>query len=213
MFSFFLTLIFLSRINLKQVIDLFVQIVLLRFRNSCDLCVQEEETRALVKSNGGLEPLVELIKDHTNHENKELMAAVTGTIITPLVLMAAVTGTYNRSLHLVLLTLIKEHANHVSKERMAAVTCAIITPCYRGSSSRITLITRTRSLWQLSQVQSLHLVLVKQIKDNTNHENKELMPPVTGKVITPCSCEAHHENKKLLAAVTGTVIIPSNHSR
>jgi len=32
-----------------------------------------------VKSNGGLEPLVELIKDHANHENKELMAAVTGT--------------------------------------------------------------------------------------------------------------------------------------
>jgi hypothetical protein len=31
-----------------------------------------------VKSNGGLEPLVELIKDHANHENKELMAAVTG---------------------------------------------------------------------------------------------------------------------------------------
>jgi hypothetical protein len=41
--------------------------------------LQEEETRALVKSNGGLEPLVELIKDHANHENKELMAAVTGT--------------------------------------------------------------------------------------------------------------------------------------
>ncbi len=31
-----------------------------------------------MKSNGGLEPLVELIKDHANHENKELMAAVTG---------------------------------------------------------------------------------------------------------------------------------------
>ena len=32
----------------------------------------------IVKSNNGLEPLVELIKDHSNHENKELMAAVTG---------------------------------------------------------------------------------------------------------------------------------------
>ncbi len=42
---------------------------------------QEEETRALVKSNGGLEPLVELIKDHSNHENKELMAAVTGLYV------------------------------------------------------------------------------------------------------------------------------------
>ena len=31
-----------------------------------------------VKSNNGLQPLVELIKDHSNHENKELMAAVTG---------------------------------------------------------------------------------------------------------------------------------------
>ncbi len=32
-----------------------------------------------VKSNGGLEPLVELIKNKDNHDNKELMAAVTGT--------------------------------------------------------------------------------------------------------------------------------------
>ena len=31
-----------------------------------------------VKSNGGLEPLVELIKNKDNHDNKELMAAVTG---------------------------------------------------------------------------------------------------------------------------------------
>ena len=31
-----------------------------------------------VKSNGGLEPLVALIKDANNHDNKELMAAVTG---------------------------------------------------------------------------------------------------------------------------------------
>ena len=31
-----------------------------------------------MKSNGGLEPLVELIKDKDNHRNKELMAAVTG---------------------------------------------------------------------------------------------------------------------------------------
>ncbi|XP_023341977.1 armadillo repeat-containing protein 4 [Eurytemora carolleeae] len=43
-------------------------------------CAQEEETRALVKSNNGLQPLVELIKDHSNHENKELMAAVTGAL-------------------------------------------------------------------------------------------------------------------------------------
>ena len=37
---------------------------------------QEEETRALVKSNGGLEPLAALIKNPENHGNKELMAAV-----------------------------------------------------------------------------------------------------------------------------------------
>ena len=41
---------------------------------------QEEETRALVKSNGGLEPLVALIKNPENHGNKELMAAVTGAL-------------------------------------------------------------------------------------------------------------------------------------
>ena len=33
-------------------------------------CAQEEETRALVKSNGGLEPLVALIKNNENHGNK-----------------------------------------------------------------------------------------------------------------------------------------------
>ena len=59
------------------------------------LISQEEETRALVKSNGGLEPLVALIKasfdeksefskfrsqDSENHGNKELMAAVTGAL-------------------------------------------------------------------------------------------------------------------------------------
>ena len=43
-------------------------------------CAQEEETRALVKSNGGLEPLVALIKNPENHGNKELMAAVTGAL-------------------------------------------------------------------------------------------------------------------------------------
>ena len=36
-----------------------------------------------MKSNGGLEPLVELIKDKDNHRNKELMAAVTGDQIRP----------------------------------------------------------------------------------------------------------------------------------
>ena len=40
-----------------------------------------------VKSNNGLQPLVELIKDHSNHDNKELMAAVTG-----IQLIAAVKG-------------------------------------------------------------------------------------------------------------------------
>lgn len=43
-------------------------------------CAQEEETRALVKTNGGLEPLVALIKNNENHDNKELMAAVTGAL-------------------------------------------------------------------------------------------------------------------------------------
>ena len=34
----------------------------------------------MVKSNGGLEPLVALIKNPENHGNKELMAAVTGAL-------------------------------------------------------------------------------------------------------------------------------------
>ena len=65
------------------------------FHITCPLSRQEEETRALVKSNGGLEPLVALIKasfdeksefskfrkqDSENHGNKELMAAVTGAL-------------------------------------------------------------------------------------------------------------------------------------
>ena len=43
-------------------------------------CAQEEETRALVKSNGGLEPLVALIKNNENHGNKVTFSMHTHTI-------------------------------------------------------------------------------------------------------------------------------------
>ena len=46
-----------------------------------------------MKSNGGLEPLVALIKDFNNHDNKELMAAVTGRF--PGVLIGSIFGICN----------------------------------------------------------------------------------------------------------------------
>ncbi|TRY78815.1 hypothetical protein TCAL_06231 [Tigriopus californicus] len=41
---------------------------------------EEKESRQLVRAHGGLEPLVILIDETANHENRELMAAVSGAI-------------------------------------------------------------------------------------------------------------------------------------